>query len=224
MPVADRWIHLPGLGTGVRSTKGAELARRLSARGIRLDTVDLRVPDFPGMRLPSMLGAARAALGPPGTRAVVFGTSLGGHLAVRLAREDRRVVALVLFSPALDLAAIREAHPWPCRMWRTAGWIPWWDKTERRHRPLGAALLADLIDARTPPPVAVPTLVVHGLRDTLVPVAGSRSWVSGDARVRLLEVDAGHDLAAALPEVMTEVEDFLDPWLASGTATLRSGG
>jgi hypothetical protein len=59
-----KWLYLSGLGTGFRSVKGRALAGRLSERGVELDCVDLRVPEFERMRVGAMMAQALAALSP----------------------------------------------------------------------------------------------------------------------------------------------------------------
>ncbi len=222
MAPVTRWLYLPGLGTGTRSVKGDAIGQWLSARGEVLETVDLRQPDFSGMRLPAMLDAARGALGGPGDRAILIGTSLGGYIAARLAAEDPRVAALVLLAPALDLADTVDRQPWGRRVWEALGWIPWRDKTEGRLRPLGVALLHDLACAPVPEaPRAAPVLIVHGLADRRLDVEGSRRWAATRPGVRLVEVPDGHDLYASLPVLLAELEHFLAPFLRTGRSEGR---
>jgi pimeloyl-ACP methyl ester carboxylesterase len=58
--------------------------------------------------------------------------------------------------------------------------------------------------------VAVPTLVIWGRRDLLVPAEAAQVWEGSIPGARLLEVPgAGHCLALERPEVAAEVEGFL---------------
>jgi pimeloyl-ACP methyl ester carboxylesterase len=74
-----------------------------------------------------------------------------------------------------------------------------------------------VLDARLHParPGAVcPTLVLHGLHDTVVPIESSRRWASEHpARVRLVELDDDHLLARSFGHLAREALSFwaLDP-------------
>ncbi len=58
--------------------------------------------------------------------------------------------------------------------------------------------------------LGVPTLVVRGGRDLLVPEATGRAWAGSVPGARLVEVpDAGHCLALECPDVAAEVTGFL---------------
>ena len=66
--------------------------------------------------------------------------------------------------------------------------------------------------ATTFPDVAIPVLLVHGERDVVAPVAGSRAWAAGSERIRLLELPgARHDILneTVHAEVAAEIAAFV---------------
>ncbi|HEX4621290.1 MAG TPA: YqiA/YcfP family alpha/beta fold hydrolase [Myxococcaceae bacterium] len=216
-PVRRKWLYLSGLGTGFRSVKGRALAGRLAGRGVELECVDLRVPEFQKMRVGAMLAQAWAALG-DAESAVVIGTSFGGLVAALLAAQDPRVEALVLFAPALHVGALRSRYPVATWAWERLGWLPLWDKTEGRLRRVDAGLLRELDGlGHWVPEVRVPTLLVQGTRDWLVPASVSRQFASGRPHVRLVEYADDHKLRSFLPAAVAETERFLAPWLQAQT-------
>ncbi len=91
-----RFLYLHGFASGPRSTKGLAFAEHFASRGAAVERLDLRVPSFEHLRLSAMLDTAQRALGAGRDRAVVFGSSLGGLTAARLAERDPRVTGLVL--------------------------------------------------------------------------------------------------------------------------------
>ena len=211
---ATRCVYLSGLGTGTRSAKADALANWLEPRGVPLQVVDLRVPDFRAMRVPAMVEAATAALGGPGDRVVVIGTSLGGYVAARLVTEPR-VAGVLLLAPVLEAGVVGAGHPGLARGWRALGWVPWWDKTERRVRAVGASLLDDLDTlAPPPPPGQTPVAIVHGRADRQVRVASSRRYAATHPGVVLAEVDDGHDLLASMSAVVGQLQLLLPCHLA----------
>jgi pimeloyl-ACP methyl ester carboxylesterase len=215
-----RFLYLHGFASGPRSTKGLAFAAHFAERGVELDRLDLRVPSFAHLRLSAMLDTARDALGGPRDRAVVFGSSLGGLAAARLAERDPRVGALVLLAPAFQLIARwRQLLGAGFDDWRRTGWRDVHDYTTNQPARVdfGFAEDAEAIDVGYPE-VEVPTLILHGVRDAIVPIEHSRRFAAGKRHVRLLELDDEHELIASLPRLLAESTGFLAPWLGDATA------
>jgi hypothetical protein len=208
-----RFLYLHGFASGPHSAKAVAFAEHYARRGIGLDRLDLRLPSFEHLRLSAMIAAVERAVGGPRDRAVVFGSSLGGLTAARVAERDPRVTALVLLAPAFQLIARwRELPGWDD--WRRLGWREIHDyKTNQPARiDFGFAQEAMALDVGYPD-VRVPTLILHGVRDEVVSIAHSRAFARGQPHVRLVELDDGHDLLASLPRLLAEADHFLAPWL-----------
>ncbi|MBV9947209.1 MAG: alpha/beta fold hydrolase [Myxococcales bacterium] len=103
-PAGPRWLYLHGFASGPSSAKGTRLAEHYARRDVRLERLDLRRPSMEHLRLSAMIAHVRDAIGDARDRAVVFGSSLGGLTAARVAEEDARVCALVLLAPAFRIA------------------------------------------------------------------------------------------------------------------------
>jgi pimeloyl-ACP methyl ester carboxylesterase len=84
--------------------------------------------------------------------------------------------------------------------------------------PLRYALHTDGLNFMEPVPPAVPTLIIHGSRDTSVPIEDSRAFAAEHPRkVQLIEVDADHDLNGHLPLIWRHLQSFLlDPQEGGG--------
>jgi pimeloyl-ACP methyl ester carboxylesterase len=201
---APRWLYLHGFASGPGSSKAMHLASHFAAKGVEIERLDLRRPSMEHLRLSAMIEHVRASIGGPEDRAVVLGSSLGGLTAARVAEEDPRVSALVLLAPAFQMATRWRARisdaDWGA--WQSSGFLAVRDHAlgGMTRVDFGFAEDAARVDARGGgwPDVRVPTLVVHGTRDDVVPVEGSRAWAAGQRHVRLVEVDNGHELTASL--------------------------
>lgn len=207
-----RYLYLHGFASGPRSTKGMRFAEHFAARGIELDRLDLRVPSFEHLRLSAMIEVAQRAIGDdPNERAVVIGSSLGGLTAARVAERDRRVTRLILMAPAFQLVerwriALGDAFT----EWQRTGWREVLDYTTGKPARVDFGFVEDArsIDVGFPD-VRVPTLVIHGVHDDVVPVDHSRRFAAGKPHVSLVEVDDGHELVASLPRILEESDAFL---------------
>ncbi|TYP90427.1 alpha/beta hydrolase [Blastococcus xanthinilyticus] len=196
---ADAYAVLVANGNGGHRGLRAPLARELSAAGLAVLLFDYRgfggnegSPSEEGLALD--VRAARSYLvaeaGVPGDRLLYFGESLGCAVVTELAIEHPPA-GLVLRSPFVDLAAVGSEH-YPFLPVR---WL-------LRDRYPVAEQVAD---------VRVPTTVVLGGQDTIVPPAQSRQVAEAAAQLRrLVEVPgADHNDAALLdgePVVQAVVE------------------
>ena len=220
-PPSPRWLYLHGFASGPQSKKGLALAEHYARQGIHLERLDLRQPSLERLDPSAMMRAVREALGGPGERAIVFGASLGGLTACRVAEEDARVCALVLMAPALRPGEQlrRTFGPERVRQWEQTGWMETFDYAQKRPVRIHSEFLRELDaeQARSPwPDVRVPTLLIHGRQDTTLHPGYSREWARGKRHVRLIEVEDGHELVDSLPRIAAEADDFLRPFLGSG--------
>jgi hypothetical protein len=218
-PAGPRWLYLHGFASGPSSFKGRAMAEHYAKQGVQMQRLDLRVPSFEHLRLGEMMASVRRSIGGESDRALLFGSSLGGLTAARVAEEDPRVCALVLLAPAFRLM-----ERWRARLgeegwaaWRERGWFETLDyvsKTTARVD-FGFAEEAAALDERSGgfPDVRVPTLIIHGVNDPVVDIALSRRWSAGKRHVRLVEVDDGHELAASLETIKREADRFVGPFL-----------
>lgn len=213
-----RWLYLHGFASGPRSTKGVKLTERFAARGVTLERLDLRVPSLERLSFAAMKEVVVRALGGARDRAVVFGSSLGGLTAARVAEADARVCALVLLAPAFRLAERWRLRMSPdeWRAWETSGWLDIHDYAENRPARVSFDFIRELdaLDAGFPD-VRVPTLIVHGAHDDTVDPQLSRDFQRGKRWVRLVEVDDGHELTRSIARIGDEAEDFLRAFVAA---------
>jgi pimeloyl-ACP methyl ester carboxylesterase len=213
-----RWLYLHGFASGPRSSKGLALAAHCERQGIHLARLDLRLPSLEHLRLSAMMAAVRDAIGGEQDRAVLFGSSLGGLTACRVAEADARVCAVVLLAPAF-----RFVERWRQRLgevawreWQESGWLATEDYAEKRTARVDFEFIGDaaVIDARSDgwPDVRVPTLIVHGRADAVVDIELSRTWALGKRWVKLVEVDDGHELVASIDRIAAEADAHLAPF------------
>ena len=182
------------------------MAVALAARGWTVAALEYRrIPGEPD----ATVGDVRAALiGLPEKiakhdgRLLVMGHSAGGHLTLWAAAErpTERMVGALALGPAADL---KLAHD------RNLG-----DGAAMAFLGVKAEQRADLDPKRMPSP-QIPTTIVHGMQDEIVPIALAESYVESHPQARLLRLpDAGHfavidPLSAEWPSVCQELERLL---------------
>ncbi len=207
--MAARVLYLHGFASGPGSKKGVAVARHLAARGIHVDRLDLRVPTIERLRMSAMIDVTRAAIADP---TILIGSSLGGLVAARVAEREPKVCALVLLAPAF-----RFGERWRTRLgqagwdrWMTDGWHDFHDHATGGSVRIHAefAREADAIDQGWPD-VRVPTTILHGVRDDVVPIETSRMYAADRSNVRLVELDDDHELIATLPTILAAIDEVV---------------
>jgi uncharacterized protein len=202
-------FYLHGFASGPQSKKGVEFANHFAARGVAIERLNLRVPSFEHLRLSAMIDTVRAAIGDD--RALLIGSSLGGLTAARVAERDDRVRALILLAPAFQLVARwREQLGAEWDEWRARGTREVADYTTGKPSAIDFRFVEDVeaVDVGYPD-VRVPTLILHGRNDDVVPIERSRTFAADKPWVRLLELADGHELVASIPTLLAEAEPFI---------------
>ena len=113
--------------------------------------------------------------GPPLT---IIGSSLGGWLAWIVGQEFTQVKQLLLLAPAFNMMGKRAQNISPARheQWQQTGWMPWDDDALHKDFPLSWKWVEEseaLWAQRADHPRHVPTTILHGLQDTVIPPIGS---------------------------------------------------
>src|SRR5579864_2752684 len=184
-------VLIPGLGAGGQSFEG--VTRRL-VPSCRVLTFDPRgagrsdKPDGPysiGMFADDTAGLMEAVAMPAST---IVGVSMGGRIALELAlRHSERVERLVLVSTAARSAPYRRTR-WPWSVMDYLRHLP------TPHAPLPPPLERQLVASRSYDcsarlgEVRVPTLILHGRGDRVIPYRLAREMHHGIAGSRLIAV------------------------------------
>jgi pimeloyl-ACP methyl ester carboxylesterase len=201
-------LYLHGFASGPASTKGVAFEKYFAERDIEIKRLNLRVPSFEQLRLSAMIDTVLAELH---DRTILIGSSLGGLAAARVAERDSRVVGLILLAPAFKLVERwRETLGPEWELWRQRGWREVTDYTTGHPARVDWGFIEDalLID-KGYPNIRVPTLILHGLNDDVVPFENSRAFAIGKDWIDLVELEDGHELVASLDTLLDESEAFL---------------
>lgn len=214
-----RYAYIHGFASGPLSAKGLYLAEAFSARGVTLLRPDLNVPSFATMTFSSILAELDRIHEREGEDTVwrLVGSSLGGYISARWASlHPERVDRLVLLCPGLDLRSRWEEILGvdEVRMWKLRGFHEVEDHSGTLQ-PLDWKIVEDASNHPSYPEVGCPTRIIHGRRDTIVPLEYSRRYLklnrelSSPAEMELVEVDDDHTLENCRQRVAELTWDWL---------------
>ncbi|MBN8609991.1 MAG: hypothetical protein J0L92_05375 [Deltaproteobacteria bacterium] len=210
---AIAYAYLHGLGSGSASRKGAALREAYARRGIDVHVPELHLPSIRHLSIHAIrahLDALDASLDRPRWRLV--GSSLGGWLAGRFARETGRVDRVVLLSAPLHLRGLwdRVLSDEARAQWKARGSMLFPDVHGRLQR-VGYSFYEDVVALGSEPngPLTCPALVVHGARDPLLPLEESRAQAALSG-AELVVLDDVHELTSSVAEVTSLAMRFFD--------------
>ena len=184
-------IYLHGFASSSHSGKATYLGDRLRARGFEVVIPDLNLPDFSTLTITRMLGQVEAILHKARGPVTLFGSSLGGYVAVNAAAKwPDRIDRVVLLAPALDFSDEGLGAPGGASLgdWKRDGQI------QVFHFGYGRMM---------------PILVFQGTRDTAVSPEIVKRWSAGRPNVALHLLDDDHQLSASLGYIWEEADRFL---------------
>lgn len=205
-----QYIYLHGFASRPASRKAQYFRERFQERGLQLEVPALDGGNFEGLTISGQLAVIDAAT--QGRPSVLIGSSLGGYLAALYASLHPEVERTVLLAPAFcfpsrwEEALGADAY----ETWKREGSRPVFHYGEGRETRIGFQLIEDGLQYPDYPEMRQPSLLLHGLGDTVVPVDYSRHFAKqhpGSATLIQLETD--HEMGDVLPELWERSATFI---------------
>jgi uncharacterized protein len=201
---SSHYLYLHGFASGPQSTKAQYLCDRLCEQGITLQRPDLNQQDFFNLTLTRQIQQCEAILSQGDTPWTIIGSSFGGLTAAWLGQRNLTVKRLVLLAPAFDFLAHWQQRigTAPLQQWQTSGSADIYHHAERRSLPLSYGFWQDASQyAEAALTRAIPTLILHGVDDEIIPIEASRAFAAQRDWCRLIELQSDHALGDILPTV-----------------------
>ena len=209
-------VYLHGFLSSAQSTKGRFLEVRLAAvPRVAYHAIDFNPTprDFEAMTTTGQINRLRQYVLDHGLSDIsLVGSSFGGLIALHYAHLFGGVDRMLLLAPAVTWLSggLSEQQ---LRQWDQAGALPVLHPAFEGEVPIRYDLQLDGLRYLDPAPPAAPTVIIHGRQDNTVPCAHSQAYAAAHPeQVRLIEVEADHDLNPYLDLIWEQVETFvLDP-------------
>lgn len=202
-------LYLHGFASSPGSFKARRLAERFAAEGWPFEAPDLNGADFRRLTITEQLQIVQRSAG--GGPVNLIGSSLGGWLAALYAARHAEVQRLVLLAPAFAFPRLYAAWlgPEAVERWRQTGVLRLLHYGSGSEAELGWQFFEDAMRYEDEPAILQPCLIIHGVRDEVVPVGVSRQFARTRTCCQLLEVDSDHELRDQVDEIWLAVRAFL---------------
>lgn len=206
---SESYIYLHGFASSPNSAKARDLGDRFQDLGIALTSPDLNQDDFSHLSLSRQLAQVEALL--PDQAVTVIGSSFGGLTAAWLAERNPQIQRLVLLAPAFQFLA----H-WLPRLgseqlirWQQEQYMAVYHYAAQTELPLQYGFVTDLAEYHDGDlQRSLPTLILHGVHDDVIPVQASRDYAEQRPWVKLIELESDHALANVGDRLWQEIRAF----------------
>jgi pimeloyl-ACP methyl ester carboxylesterase len=218
MSLKPHILFLHGFGSGPGSQKGVLIRDHFSARGYTVALPSISVPSLEELSPKAAVRFVMDELRRLGDREVVLGGSSFGafvalHAYAGLSRAERaHVTSLVLLAPLFDPWDAQGGLLTPERdaAWKKHGAMPVMDLERGVEVGVHYRFVEELRSFESSSVcVDVPTLVIHGRYDEVVPVSQSEAFAARLSGVRLELCDDGHQLLKDPEDLVRRIEGFL---------------
>jgi hypothetical protein len=204
------YLYLHGFGSSPQSTKAQYLQHNFAERGYRLALIDLNQGGFSQLTLTRMLAQVSAAL-PSDRPTTLIGSSLGGLVAAWIGEKGATINQLVLLAPAFGFLQhwLDRIPTEQLQQWQQTGSMSVYHYGEGRSLPLDYGFVEDAArydESLLQQPI--PTLILHGHHDEVIPVQASRDYAADRPWVTLIELDSDHALTNVLPTLSQAIAQF----------------
>lgn len=208
-----RCIYLHGFCSGPSSSKAKFFRQKLSADNLDVVVPDLNVPDFEHLKLSAQLELVSTLLAGSVEETILVGSSMGGLVATLSHLSAPQVKAMVLLAPGFGILR-RWDSLWTIEQllsWKETGWTEVFHYGSNGMKRLNYEFVLDAENIQTEGlPCKVPTLIVHGKKDTVVPLSESKIFQRANpSLVRLAELDSDHQLLDVLDQTWALSREFL---------------
>ena len=207
-----QYIYLHGFASSPQSNKAQYLRDRFAEKNLNLNILDLNQGDFSNLTLTRQIQQTVTAFPDKDTPITLIGSSFGALTAAWVAQKHQQVKRLILLAPAFGFPQswYSRLEPSQIKQWRETGYLSVYHYGEGKEIPLKYQFLQDADNY----PVeelkrSLPTLIIHGINDEVVPIQVSRDYASQHSQVKLVELDSDHGLNDAKARIWQEIQSTL---------------
>ena len=202
------FVYLHGFASGPSSKKASAFKNKFKEIGVSLNTPDLEGGNFENMTLTSQMNTLFHSLGKfKNSEVCIIGSSMGAYLAILAAQDRINIRAVYLMAPGfnflnrwmrkLNLDYKDEA------LWES--YIPIYHYGFGETRNISSHIFKDaLIWSQNKLTRDLPTRIIHGIYDQVVPIDESRKFITDHPWCSLSELNADHGLLTHIDWIIND--------------------
>lgn len=207
------YLYLHGFASSPQSTKARYMQQKFAELGLTLQVPDLNLTDFSTVTLSDQLDYLDRTYLHNNEPIIVFGSSLGGFLALQVAAKSLLVQKLILFAPAFGFShRIAQALGTEnVTKWQQEGVREFYHYGLKRNLNLQFQFFVDAQKySEENLTRSLPLLIFHGIDDEVVPVSLSEEFAKRRSQVTLKLLNDDHALGKDLDSIWQDTKQFLE--------------
>lgn len=206
-----QYIYLHGFASSPNSAKARDIGDRFAQIHTKLKIPDLNAGDFSQLTITRQITQVAAEFSNNSTPVTLIGSSLGGLTAAHLGQQYLQVERLVLLAPAFGFLShwLPKLGDEEVQRWQQEKYIMVYHYGKGRKLPLSYDFVTDAAQyqeelLQRP----IPTLILHGKKDEVIPIEASRDFARLRPWVELVELASDHALADVMEEIWQAIRLF----------------
>ncbi|BAB76666.1 YqiA/YcfP family alpha/beta fold hydrolase [Anabaena sp. FACHB-709] len=206
-----KYIYLHGFASSPLSAKAQDISKRFAQIHIQLTIPDLNAGEFSQLTITRQIQQVAAIFPDNSEPITLIGSSLGGLTAAYLGQRYLQVQRLVLLAPAFGFLShwLPKMGEEAVQSWQQNGYYPVYHYGEGKSLPLSYNFVTDAAQYQEDQiQRPVPTLILHGKQDEVIPITASRDFAHFRPWVELIELDSDHALGNVMEEIWQAISLF----------------
>lgn len=198
------YLYLHGFASSPQSKKAQYLRDRFTGIGINLNVIDLNAGDFSHLTLTRQIEQAKSVFLPNNSPVTLIGSSFGGLTAAWLGEKYPQVQNLILLAPAFGfpLNWLSKLAKTQIKQWQESGYLSVYHYGKNQEIPLHYQFITDAQQYdESQLTRALPTLILHGKNDEVIPIGASLNYAYNRPWVKLIELESDHSLTNVMPKI-----------------------
>ncbi|BAY74900.1 hypothetical protein NIES25_13160 [Nostoc linckia NIES-25] len=209
--MSTQYIYLHGFASSPKSAKARYFSDRFTEIQTELKIPDLNAGDFSHLTIARQITQVAAELPKDSTPVTIIGSSLGGLTAIHSAQQYLQIQRLVLLAPAFGFLShwLPKLTDEEIQRWQQEKYLMVYHYEEGRSLPLNYNFVTDAAQyqeelLQRP----IPTLILHGKNDEVIPAQASRDFGRSRPWVELVELDSDHALGNVMEQMWQAIRLF----------------
>jgi uncharacterized protein len=206
-----QYIYLHGFASGPKSAKAQAISDRFAKIQTQLKIPDLNAGNFSQLTITRQINQVAAEFLDNSAPVTLIGSSLGGLVSAHIAQQYQQVQRLILLAPAFGFLShwLPKLGDETVKRWQHEKYLTIYHYAEGRSLPLSYDFVTDAEqyheDMLQRP---IPTLILHGIEDEVIPITASRDFTLTRPWVELIELDSDHALGNVTTEIWQAIRLF----------------
>ncbi|TAE60731.1 MAG: esterase [Nostocales cyanobacterium] len=208
----NSFIYLHGFASSPKSYKAENISYRFEQMQINLKVPDLNAGDFSHLTITRQINQVVGEFPDSSTPITLIGSSLGGLTSAYLGEKYLQVERLILLAPAFGFLShwLSQLGTDKIQQWQQEKYLSIYHYGEKKELPLSYNFITDARQyqehlLQRP----IPTLILHGKEDEVIPIQSSRDFARSRPWVKLIELDSDHALNNVIDDIWQAIYSFL---------------